>query len=94
MLNKLQIQGRKIGNLSFHHNMLRPVMDSAKINNIFRISKPNLPQAHKNLNERWNGGILSHDVTIQRTRRCSRRLEKGEDCVVGRVAVLLGCLDD
>lgn len=33
-------------------------------------------------------------VTIQRTRRCSRRLEKGEDCVVGRVAVLLGCLDD
>ncbi len=34
------------------------------------------------------------DVTIQRTRRCSRRLEKGEDCVVGRVAVLLGCLDD
>lgn len=34
------------------------------------------------------------EVTIQRTRRCSRRLEKGEDCVVGRVAVLLGCLDD
>jgi hypothetical protein len=33
-------------------------------------------------------------VTIQRTRRCSRRLEKGVDCVVGRVAVLLGCLDD
>ncbi len=64
MLNKLQIQGRKIGNLSFHHNMLRPVMDSAKINNIFRISKPNLPQAHKNLNERWNGGILSHDPEL------------------------------
>lgn len=36
----------------------------------------------------------SFRVTIQRTRRCSRRLEKGEDCVVGRVAVLLGCLDD
>lgn len=64
MLNKLQIQGRKIGNLSFHHNMLRPVMDSAKINNIFRISKPNLPQAHINLNERWNGGILSHDPEL------------------------------
>lgn len=44
--------------------MLRPVMDSAKINNIFRISKPNLPQAHKNLNERWNGGILSHDPEL------------------------------
>lgn len=39
-------------------------MDSAKINNIFRISKPNLPQAHINLNERWNGGILSHDPEL------------------------------
>ncbi len=37
---------------------------------------------------------LKEKVTIQRTRRCSRLLEKGEDCVVGRVAVLLGCLDD
>ena len=44
----------------------------------------------------WNtvGFGQSPAVTIQRTRRCSRRLEKGEDCVVGRVAVLLGCLDD
>ncbi len=33
-------------------------------------------------------------VTIQRTRRCSRHLEKGEDCVVGRVAVFLCGLDD
>ena len=39
-------------------------------------------------------GLHMEPVTIQRTRRCSRRLEKGEDCVVGRVAVLLGCLDD
>ena len=41
-----------------------------------------------------NNGNINCLVTIQRTRRCSRRLEKGEDCVVGRVAVLLGCLDD
>ncbi len=41
-----------------------------------------------------SNNLKKQKVTIQRTRRCSRHLEKGEDCVVGRVAVFLCGLDD
>ena len=43
-----------------------------------QLSLTNLPEALKLFKE-----IVLDFVTIQRTRRCSRHLEKGEDCVVG-----------